>query len=300
MARFVVVGEINADLVLEAVTPLPALGQESLAEEGRLVLGSSSAIAASGLARLGEEVSFHGQVGDDLLGRFCLEEMTRLGIDVSAVRIRPDRTTGVTVSLSAGGERALVTHPGAMKDFALSEVPAEGDHLHVASVFLQDGLRRELPALLRDARRTGLTTSLDPGHDPRGLFELDEAIAEVDVLLPNEEELCRLTGREDWTEALGAVPGPRTVVKLGGAGAATIEAGACVIVPAPEMDVRDTTGAGDSFDAGFLFAWVRRMPIRDCLRYGVAAGSLSTRAAGGTAAQPSLEELSELMARSGT
>jgi sugar/nucleoside kinase (ribokinase family) len=296
-----VAGEINADLVLRNVSPFPALGREVLVEESDLVLGSASAICASGLARLGNRVVFAGKVGDDLFGRFCLEDMSRSGIDLGHVIVDRELKTGITVSISSGADRALVSCLGAIAELTAEDVPDaafEGaSHLHVAGYFLQTRLRPGLPALFRRARVHGLTTSLDCGHDPEGTWKggLEEALQEADLFFPNREELRAISGREDLEGALGSFGSVRVIAKLGASGAASLEGGTVVRVPAPEVEVVDTTGAGDSFDAGFLHAWLRGRPLEECLRYGVAAGSLSTRALGGTRAQPTLDELERFL-----
>jgi len=297
-----VAGEINADLVLREVSPFPALGREVLVSESDLVLGSASAICASGIARLGNRVVFSGKVGDDLFGRFCLEDMSRSGIEIDRVIVDERTTTGITVSISSGPERALVTCLGAIAEFAAEEVPEAAfdgaTHLHVAGYFLQTRLRAGLPELFRRAHRRGLTTSLDSGHDPEGEWRggLDEVLKEADLFFPNREEIRAISGREDLEDAFRSFGRVQVVAKLGPDGAAILDEGKLLRVPAPRVQVVDTTGAGDSFDAGFLHAWLRKKPWIECLRYGVAAGSLSTRALGGTRAQPTLDELERFLA----
>jgi sugar/nucleoside kinase (ribokinase family) len=297
----VVVGEINCDLVLREVSPFPALGREVLVSEFQLVLGSASAICASGLARLGNSVVFAGKAGDDLFGRFCLEEMSRSGIRLDHVIVDKTASTGITVSISNGRDRALVTCLGAIAELTaedVSDAAFEGaSHLHVAGFFLQTRLRSGLAELFRRAHRLGLTTSLDSGHDPKEEWQggLREALREADLFFPNQEELRAISGREDLEDALPSFGSTRVVAKLGPSGAAVLEDGSVLRVPAPEVKVVDTTGAGDSFDAGFLYAWLRKRPLGECLRYGVAAGSLSTRGLGGTKSQPTLEELEVLL-----
>jgi sugar/nucleoside kinase (ribokinase family) len=295
--RILVVGEINADLVLRDLSSFPTLGSEVLASRAELVLGSASAICASGLAKLGNGVRFCGRVGDDLFGRFCLEEMARAGIELEPVLVDPKTATGITVSISAGADRALVTRLGAIAELTAEDVPEaafEGvAHLHVSGFFLQTGLRPGLPRLFHEARRRGITTSLDCGHDPAGSWDggLGKTLAETDLFFPNEDEIRAITGRERIEDALSAFESVRVVVKRGATGAACLENGSVREVPAPAADVVDTTGAGDSFVAGFLHAWLRKHSIEKCLEYGVCAGTLSTRALGGTGAQPGAAEL---------
>ncbi len=300
-----VAGEINADLVLRDFSAFPALGREVTAAESRLVLGSASAICASGLARLGNRVTFLGKVGDDLFGSFCLDEMRKVGIDVSRVVVDRGAKTGITVAISSERDRALVTFAGAAASFTAGDIPEDvfegADHLHVASFYLQTQLRPGLAGLFERAHESGLTTSLDPGHDPeeQWLRDLESTLKETDLFFPNEEELRGASGRDDIGEALASLPSVRVVAKLGARGAVSVDDGSLLAVPAPPVTAVDTTGAGDSFDAGFLHAWLRSEPLEICLHYGAAAGALSTRALGGTAAQPSNTELEAFLAGSG-
>ncbi|PYQ24174.1 MAG: carbohydrate kinase, partial [Acidobacteria bacterium] len=164
----------------------------------------------------------------------------------------------------------------------------------VSSYYLQQRLRPGLRSLFARARRLGLTTSLDPGYDPSETWAADlrETLAEADVFLPNEVELRGLAGTDDVDEALRRLANSRTrtVAKLGREGAATLEGGRVFRVRAFPIEALDTTGAGDSFNAGFLHAWLAGAPVQDALRLGGACGALSTRGLGGTASQPDLKE----------
>jgi sugar/nucleoside kinase (ribokinase family) len=303
-----VLGEINPDVIVRAVDPRPVFGQvERLVDTIDLVVGSSSAIFACGVARLGLRVAFVGVVGDDAMGRFMLETMGAHGIDVSACRIDPIVPTGASVILAGDGDRAILTAPGTVPLLRDEDVPAalvdRARHLHVGSVFLLDALRPRLAQRFAAAQRAGSTTSFDCNWDPSGSWDggLSEVLAETTVFLPNAAEAQRITGRESTDEAALALAalGPRVVVvKCGADGALAADPdGAITRMPAIAVDAVDTTGAGDSFDAGFLVAWLAGRPLRDCLAVGVACGSLSTRRVGGTAGQPTLAE-AEAAARS--
>jgi len=213
--------------------------------------------------------------------------------------------TGITVALSDARDRALVTYPGAIAALRAEEIDdallARAGHLHVSSYYLQRALQPGLGALFARARALGLTTSLDPGFDPaqRWGAELLELLPLVDVFLPNALEACAVGGEPTATRALKALENgvTRTVVKLGGEGCLALdEDGAPLAVPAFRVEAVDSTGAGDSFDAGFLHAWRRGLPLRECLRWGAACGGLSTRGIGGTAAQATVEDVRRLLA----
>ena len=305
MKRVLFAGEINVDLVLQGYRDFPAPGREVLVSESALVLGSATAIMAMGLARLGTPVAFAGKVGDDLWGSYCLADMAARGLDVSRVARVPGLKTGITVSITHPGDRALVTYLGAITSLTGADVPDTAlrghHHLHVSSFFFQDGLRPDVPDLFARAHRLGLTTSLDTGFDPSERWDggLREALRETDLFFPNEVELAAVSGCEDPAAGLRGLTNGRTrvVAKLGEQGAMTLDGQEVVRVPAYRVDAVDTTGAGDSFNAGFLHRWLQGAPLADCLRLGAACGALSTRALGGTEAQPTLAE-AEALARS--
>jgi sugar/nucleoside kinase (ribokinase family) len=303
MKKVLIAGEINVDLVLQGYESFPAPGQEVLVDDFAMVLGSASAICAMGLARLGNAVAFSGKVGKDPWGAFCLEAMTSAGIDVSRVVSDPAIKTGVTVSISSAEDRALVSYLGSISSLTADDVDSSHmdgcAHLHVSSYFLQEGLRPGCRDLLKRASDLGLSTSLDPGFDPAERWEKDllETLEQVDLFFPNEVEIRALTGCLDATEGLGRLENgrTRTVAKLGRDGATCLENGQPVHVPAFRVEPVDTTGAGDSFNSGFLHAWLREAAIEDCLRFGAACGALSTLGSGGTSSQPTVEQAEELI-----
>jgi len=299
-----VAGEINLDLILTGDVE-PAFGQtEKLVDSADLEVGSSSVIFACGAARLGLKVAFAGVCGDDFFGRFMLAEMTKHGIDISHVEAGPALQTGISVILSRGSDRAILTYPGCIAAMRAGQIPdgllEKSRHLHVASYFLQTALQPGLPNLFTRAHTLGLTTSLDTNWDPSGEWRsLDTLLRLVDVFLPNAAEAQALSGAatvEAALDNLGRICST-VAIKLGEKGAIAVRAGQHARVPALAVAVVDTVGAGDSFDAGFLYGWLKGWSLEDALRLGAACGSLSTRAAGGTYAQPSLDEASRYVGR---
>ena len=292
-----VAGEINPDLVLTGdVTP--AFGQaEKLVDSASFSIGSSSAIFACGAARLGLQVGFIGVCGDDLFGHFMLDEMTRRHVDVAPAIVDASVSTGMSVILSTASDRAILTHVGSMNclraDQVTDELLARSRHIHVASYFLQSALQPGLPDLFRRAHALGLSTSLDPNWDPSGRWRgFDELLHFVDVFLPNENEALAMTGSATVELALTrlAQKCAWVAVKLGARGAIAGQGSEMAKSPALKVNVVETTGAGDSFDGGFLYGYLHGWSLERALKLGVACGSLSTRNAGGTTAQTTLEE----------
>ena len=305
--KVLVIGELNVDIIVSGLAAFPALGKEILAGGLHLVMGSSSAICAAGLARLGLEVEFLGKVGADDYGEFAAGQLRALGVGTDRVIHDANVPTGATISLTYPDDRALVTYLGCISALQVEDVDPsileECGHVHVGSYFLHRGLQPGLAELFRQARRAGLTVSLDVGFDPDeewGDDDLKAVLRYVDVFLPNEVEarqIARRSGcaRADDTEtALRTLSGQTglMVVKCGAAGAMALQGGQIVHSPAFPVEVKDTTGAGDSFNAGFIHAHVfQGLPLEEAMRFANACGALSTTGFGGTAAQPTLEQV---------
>jgi sugar/nucleoside kinase (ribokinase family) len=287
----IVAGDVNADLILTEVPPLEP-GKEKLARDMELILGGSSSITAFNLARLGLKVGFVGVVGEDFLGRFCAEKLRSAGVDVSCLHRSKRWKSGLTVWMTRRGRRAGVTYPGTIELLRASDVPASylarARHLHVGAYFLQKQLHQGAPALFRRARRLGLTTSLDCNWDPAERWDsgIREVLRFTDVFFPNEDEARRLAGKRHVrraAEALGRLA-RIVVVKRGEKGVYVHSPEGAFEVPAVRTRVVDTTGAGDSFNAGFLSRFVRGAPLGECARAGVEAGARAVTRVGGTAA----------------
>lgn len=293
-----VLGDANPDLVLRGDVE-PRFDQaERLVESAELVLGGSGAITACGAARLGLRVAFAGVVGDDLFGRFSREALEARDVDTRGLVVDPGRPTGVSVILAREDDRAILTSTGTIGDLRGSVVDEDlvraSRHVHVSSYYLQRALQADLPALFDLAHAGGGAVSIDPNWDPSeswngGLLTL---LSSTDVFLPNSAEARAITAVDDVDVAAEALAehGATVAVKFGQGGGLATDGRELVRSESVPADVVDTTGAGDSFDAGFVAGRLRGWPLGRCLQLAVACGSLSTRAAGGTAAQPTLDE----------
>ncbi len=287
----VVVGDTNPDVLLFGAPETPPAGQaETLVSSGTLALGGSAAIVAHGAARLGVRTALVSLVGRDAAGDFCLETLRAAGVDVSGVARHDSLPTALTVCLNQpDGDRAILTAPGCLPHFSPAALPA-ARHVHAASYFLQPALAAALPGLL--AAFPG-TASLDTNADPAAAWKLAPGLlAACDLVLPNEAEALALTGRADLSRALADLTAHdlTAVIKRGPDGALARTQGRTVTASGPVLDPVDTVGAGDGFDAGFIAGWLDTGDLAAALRLGIVCGALSTRAAGGTAAQPDRAE----------
>jgi ribokinase len=296
-----VVGDANPDLVLRGDVE-PRFGQaEQLLDGADLVIGGSAAITAHAFARLERPVALVAAVGADEFGALTLRQLARAGVGVDLIAQRAHEPTGLTVVLSRPHDRAILTRVGAIAtltgDEVRSAVAAAGPvrHVHVSSLFLQPALAAGLAAVLAELRAAGITTSLDTNDDPAGAWlGVDALLPHLDLLLPNRAEVIALGNDRDPQRAARrlAAAGPLVVVKDAANGAFLADpAGGTLVVPAHPLDPVDTTGAGDTFNAAFLDAWLDGTSPIDCLHRAVRAGALAVTAIGGTAGQPGRDDL---------
>ncbi|MEW1720070.1 carbohydrate kinase family protein [Streptomyces sp. NPDC093109] len=313
-----VIGDANPDIVLGPLDGQLPFGQrEQLVDTGLLTLGGSAAIMACGAARLGLKVALAGRIGDDEAGRFVHAALRDRGVDTTALRLDPALPTPLTVMITrADGDRTILTSPGTLAATGPDDVPEAlltgARHVHAASFFLLPRLAAALPGLLGTARAAGATTSLDTNDDPAGRWSaagIGAVLPVVDHLLPNAREaraLARSLAADPGAgtslaeaAALLAARGPLVVVKDGADGALLHDGRAPLRTPGIPVTPLDSVGAGDSFDAGFVAATLRGLSRADSLELAAACGALSTRAHGGTTAQPTWDEALAAVTRNG-
>lgn len=288
-----VVGELNVDLILDKIEKFPEVGKEVLAQKMTLTLGSSSAIFASNISSLGSRVAFVGKIGKDKFGEVVLESLQQKKVDTSMILVEENIGTGATIILNIDEDRANTTYPGAMDCLTIDDISEEhlskARHLHFSSYFLQPGMWGSLGKLFRKAKNLGLTTSFDMQWDPMETWnlEISDVLPYVDIFLPNETELMLLTKKTDLNEAIEFVKEYTNilVVKRGNKGSYVHHKDQLSdLPPFLNKQVVDAIGAGDSFNAGFVFKFIKGSNIAECQKFGNLTGAVSTTAAGGTAA----------------
>jgi len=194
---------------------------------------------------------------------------------------------------------AMLTYMGAMESFTVNDVNFDyikkGRHLHLSNFYLQPGMRPGCAELFKHAKEAGLTTSFDPGWDPDEKWGRDifDVFAYIDVFLPNAREALFITGENSLEDALNHLGQmmQTVVVTNGSEGALCHSGGRNIRSTIYKVDVKDTTGAGDSFNSGFLYRWLQGGDLRECMVYGSACGAIATTKIGGSTASPTLEAL---------
>lgn len=284
-----VAGDANLDLLLNGTVHLEP-GTEKLASSMRLTLGGSSSITAHNLARLGAKTALATVIGKDSFGTQVLQELKAGGVDTRWIRINPRLQTGLTVWHSENHLRAGVTYPGSINAVSLADIPVKAlqsaSHFHVGAYFLLRGLHGKAKTLFRRAKSAGCTTSLDCNYDPAGTWDsgLQSALPYIDVFLPNEAELCHIAGIDDVELAAKKLANRVSliVVKCGARGVLVCHEGALKRYKATRVRAVDSTGAGDSFNAGFLASFSKGVNLEHCIQAGMAAAKRSLTSVGGT------------------
>lgn len=288
----VMLGEVNLDLIFYGLPASMPMERELLADSFRATLGGSSAIVAHNVSALGSRVAFTTMLGRDRLGEIALDLLKASNVDVSRARFHDTIPSGLTVLLHHDTERHILTYPGTIAELSVADDDLDfllqGRHLHLASLYLQRGLWPRLPDLLARLKAAGLTISLDTNDDPADHWQqpLHDILPFVDIFMPSEAELLRIAGLADLDQAMDhlATKVLTLVVKRGVLGARVRHQGETRDFPAIPVHPIDTIGAGDSFDAGFLHAFLHSADILLSTQAGNICGALSTQAAGGTEA----------------
>ena len=289
----IVIGELNVDIILNNLDSYPEIGKEKLAQSMNLTLGSSSAIFACNLSSLGAKVAFIGNIGNDYFGQLVLDKLNEKGVDVRFITKDQNLNTGATIVLNFNNDRAMITYSGAMNSLTINDISEKtlelGNHLHFSSFFLQPGLKQDIYKVFRMAKNLNMTTSFDMQWDPAEKWEMNykEILPFVDVFLPNEKEILNLTKESSIAEALNNLSGyaNNILVKMGTKGSLLYYKGKTNFRQAYlNSEIADAIGAGDSFNAGFIFKYINHADLKECQEFGNLMGAINTTAAGGTTA----------------
>jgi sugar/nucleoside kinase (ribokinase family) len=302
MSRISVIGNVNIDILVWPATELPPPGADLPVESIQVRAAGSAGNTALALVRLGHRPLLVGCVGDDHFGQFILEELASAGVEEGVV-VLPDEPTGISIAFEGPGrDRSFLTLLGSLQRLRASMVPSEAlakDFVLFCGYFSLPSLRGEPTIrLLERVRADGGYTLFDCDWDPGGWTEESrEEVAQilplVDVFLPSEDEARGLTGLDDpvaAAQALQQVSGRWVVAKLGANGCVAFGPREEHRIPAPHVRVSDTTGAGDSFNGGLLYALASGAEWSEALRFAIrVASTVVSRSS--ASRYPTLEEL---------
>jgi ribokinase len=293
MADVFVLGSINQDFVLK-VERRPKPGETVTNAELSTHNGGKGANQAAAAALLGASVAFLGRVGVDEFGEPLVQALQEKGIDTSLVKRVSDASTGAAfITVTPDGENAITVAPGANRSLTPEDADAASDAIQDARVLVA---QMEIPvkSVLRAVeiaaeRGTRALVNLAP------TFEVPpELLKRLDPLVVNEHEAAFLLGSkvEGVDGALSAAPellslGSRSaVITVGSAGAVVANDESAKHLPAPEVDVVDTTGAGDAFVGALAVRLAHKASLEDAVAYAVRAGAAAVTKEGAQGALP--------------
>jgi sugar/nucleoside kinase (ribokinase family) len=279
--RVMVIGDINIDAVI-AASEYPPEGGEAVVERADFRLGGSGCNTAVTLAKLGAKALHVGNLGTEPLGQMAINYIHSAGIDTSLMRQKKEFQTGFFfILITAGGQRTMFggracnAPPPDFEQVAL-HIPSI-DALHISGyTLIQDEQFEVIRKLARLARQQDKVISLDPGvcTTKTAQAKVNAILPFVDYLLISRQELSDYSApgaEEDGIQALLTSGVKALVLKLGAEGSQYIERKQRFSQPAFHSEkhpIQDTTGAGDCFDAGFLFALLNGLNLPDCLTLG--------------------------------
>lgn len=298
MADVVVLGSLNMDLVVRA-QQMPRPGETVHGDAFTTIPGGKGANQAAAAARLGAEVAMVGRVGADAFGSGLIDNMRSQGVDVSNARIDPGAPSGIAMIIVDGrGENSIVVAPGANGQVDLDDLRQARELLSRAKYLVMQ-FEIPLPVVGRAielAREMDLSVVLNPAP----AYSVEPSfLAGVSCLVANETEAEVLTGMGvrdlDTARIAGqsmlALGIPVAIITLGANGALLVTEGQVTHIPAREVEVVDTTAAGDAFVGGLVSARLRGLDWADAVRYATCAGTLATTVLGAQTSLPMADQV---------
>lgn len=302
-----VYGDVNVDLMIPGVTALPKPGTEQTVPYMETFVGGGAALFALGEGKLGLSVVFQGAVGNDVYGGMIKRQLEMTGVDTALLEQRETDRTGISLSFTDERDRCFLTYQGPNArlhmDNVLMEQVGRASHIHVTGYAGAERHEEYFRLLKRIKTETDTTISFDVGWDASGEWtaKIYELLPYIDVLFMNETESVHYSRRESAKEAAEdfAAHCRIVVIKLGSKGAIAFENGVFSQAAAFRVQAVDTTGAGDSFNAGFIYGFLRGKTVEESLRCANGCGALSVTAFGGNTAFPTEEALKAFLAERG-
>ena len=294
-----VYGDVNIDLVVPGVESLPEPGSEVDVPVMETFVGGGAALFTLGLAKLGLTPVFQGSIGRDMYGEYIRNLFRELGVDDSLLLDSDTKKTGISISFTTEKDRCFLTYRGtneglSLKHMDLNQLPG-AKHVHVTGYEGATNHAEYLDILTKIHAMGDVTVSFDVGWDMTGVWYegIFDLLPMIDVLFMNETECQHYTRCEDIETGARklAEKAGMAVIKLGKTGAMAIKDGEKYFAPAYKVQAVDTTGAGDSFNAGFIYGFLRGLPMEECLKCGNGCGALSVTKLGGNTGFPFRAEL---------
>lgn len=302
------IGIMVADVISKPVDKIPERGKLDLIDKVELYTGGCAVNAAIDMAKIGLKVAIIGKIGNDGFGKYISGALKEEGVDISGVVVGKESSTSASVVLSdSSGERTFLHCLGANAEFTETDVDLEiiknSDIIFIAGTMLMPSFDGEACArVLKNSKEMGKYTVLDTAWDSKGRWMevLKPCMPYIDLFIPSYEEAAKLSGKEEPEEIADVFisMGVKVVViKLGKDGCfIKTDKGEKHLIPTyNDIKAVDTTGAGDSFVAGFLTGLAKGWGLYECGKFANAVGTHCVMAVGASTGIKNLEEIQKFM-----
>lgn len=299
-----VYGDVNIDIIIPNVSHFPAPGQEDEVPVMETFVGGGAALFALGIGKLGLKPVFQGEAGNDCYGGFIRQTFKEGNVDDSLLKTDGPMKTGISLSFTNEKDRSFLTFRGTNEKLCIEEVDLvqvkQAAHIHVTGYAGEANHDSYLKFLKEVKAQTQATVSFDVGWDPTGKWnpEIYLLFPYIDVLFMNQTEAANYSRKEDAGEAAKdfAAHCKLAVIKMGRRGSLAARGNNLYRASSYPVNAVDTTGAGDSFNAGFIYGFLRGKSLEECLKCGNGCGALSVTALGGNTGFPDEKRLSDFIA----
>lgn len=307
-SKCLVIGDLNIDLIISDLNEYPELGKEILAKNYFITIGGSGGIFAAVLSNLGVQTSIISKIGNDFFGNLLFTEMKRYGVNTDSTIVQDNEETGLTVNLSYEKGKSQISKLDLIKSIKLDEIIIDNfenlKHVHFSSYYMMDSLKKNYVELIRKIKKkfSNITFSLDTNDDPEDKWgeEIYYLIKNIDILFLNKKEALKISNENKVQEAIEKLSRfvDKVVVKMGKEGyLAKINKkyyeSDCI--NKLNKNFKDGTGAGDNFDAGFIYGYINNFGIEKSLKIANMAGAKSIEYFGGVGNKKKFFELKELI-----
>ncbi|MHB1274278.1 MAG: carbohydrate kinase family protein [Candidatus Humimicrobiaceae bacterium] len=300
-----VIGDLNVDLIVADINGPLEKGSEVTARNHFLDIGGSGGVFAAVLSELGIKTYIISKISNDFFGNYLIQRLKSHGAGIDKILIEKNRDTGVTISLSYAEDKIQISSVEMVKKFNFSDIIFEGlgdiKHVHFSSFYMMDGMQDDYIKIISSIKKRygDITFSMDTNDDPSDGwdYEIYNILPHIDIFLINKKEALRITKKDNIDDALEKLSKivKTVVIKLGIKGYVAKDNGNIYKGGSLKADFKDSTGAGDNFDAGFIYGFLNNMGPEKSLHIGNICGSKSVEYLGGAGTKEKFNKINSLI-----
>ncbi len=301
--RCTVIGDLNIDFILSGLKGLPELGREIIANKYYLDIGGSGGIFSAALSGLGIETGIISKTGDDFFGSFLIKKLESFGADTSNLIIEDNSDTGITVNLSYEKDKFQISSLKLIFSLEAGEISLKDlkgtGIVHFTSYYVMNGLKKGYCGLIDSIREKykDIKISMDTNDDPENKWgdEIYKILEKVDIFFTNEKEAINISKKSNAYDAMNKLSDhvDTVIVKLGPRGYIARAGNREYKDKAIQVAYKDSTGAGDNFNAGYIFGLLNGLSMSRCLDIANICGGITTEYLGGAGNHAKFEKIKE-------